>query len=296
MKVNQWILGVALWAVSLRAADVDKVTAGAPSNEIQTIDYDGQRIPDPLDALLRYNTVIRLKSGELAREVSAGNAADLTKPGSGDWIVAIAKDGDAVYLKPTRPGTATNLEIRTDHNTRYAFFIQDRSQDKGYHPHLEYLINPTSEAILRIIREGPKYVLASKYEEAREDAERYKKERDELQAKLSQQTPAPVVKTERAEALRDVVCDYDLKHSRVTESPFHVSNICHDKEHTYIWAQGATDHFSIQDVKQGVPSIVFPEFNKDTGMYTVHHVIEKGRLQIGTGKKMKSAEFGKGAA
>ena len=104
------------------------------------------------------------------------------------------------------------------------------------------------------------------------------------------------MKTERAEALRDVVCDYDLKHSKVTESPFHVSNICHDKEHTYIWAQGATDHFSIQDLKQGAPSIVIPEYDKGTGLYTVHHVIERGRLQIGTGKKMKSAEFQKGAA
>src|SRR4051812_22364806 len=101
MKANLLILGALLWAVSLGAADFDKVTASTPSNEIQTIDYDGQRIPDPLDALLRYNTVIRMKGGELAREVSAGNAADLTKPGSGDWIVAIAKDGDAVYLKPT---------------------------------------------------------------------------------------------------------------------------------------------------------------------------------------------------
>ena len=146
------------------------------------------------------------------------------------------------------------------------------------------------------IVEAPSFVLASKYEEAKDAAERYKRERDELQAKLDKLNPPQTAKTERVDSFKDVVCDYDLKHSKVTEAPFRVSNICHDQSHTYIWAQGATDHFSIQDVKQGVPSIVFPEFNKDTGMYTVHHVIEKGRLQIGTGKKMKFAEFGKGAA
>jgi hypothetical protein len=296
MKKKLFAASAVLSAASLVvAADIDKILAGTPGHDIQTIDYDGEHIPDALDALLGYNTVIRLK-GELAREVSAGNAADPQKPGSGNWIVTIAKEGDAVYLKPTRPNAATNLEIRTDHNNRYPLFIKDQSQERGAHPNLEYIIGATSEAMVKKIVEAPAFVLASKYEAARDAAERYKQERDELQAKLDKLNPTQTAKAERASSFQDVACDYDLKHSKVTESPFHVSNICHDQTHTYIWAQGATDHFSIQDVKQGVPSIVFPEFNKDTGMYTVHHVIEKGRLQIGTGKKMKSADFGKGAA
>lgn len=296
MKQKLFIAGAAFWTASVAvAADVDKILAGSPSHTIQTIDYDGQRIPEALDALLGYTTVIRLK-GELAREVPAGNAADPQKPGSGNWIVAIAKEGDAVYLKPTRPNAATNLEIRTDHNNRYPLFIQERSQERGAHPNLEYILNATSEVMMKHIAEAPQYVLASKYDAIQEEAERYKRERDELQARLDHLTPALPVKTERADAFQDVVCDYDLKHSKVTEAPFRVSSICHDKDHTYIFTDGATDHFSIQDVKQGVPSIVFPEFNKETGLYTVHHVIEHGRLQIGTGKKTKAAEFQKGAA
>jgi hypothetical protein len=296
MKRKLFVASAVLSAASLIvAADIDKILAGSPSHDIQSIDYDGQHIPDRLDALLGYNTVIRLK-GELAREVSAGNAADPQKPGSGNWIISIAKEGDAVYVKPTRPGAATNVEIRTDHNNRYPLFVKERSQDRGVHPNLEYVINATFEAMVKKIVEAPAFVLASKYEEIKDEAERYKRERDELQARLDKLNPPQTAKTERAASFQDVVCDYDLKRSKVTEAPFRVSNICHDKEHTYIWAQGATDHFSIQDVKQGVPSIVFPEFNKDTGMYTIHHVIEKGRLQIGTGKKMKSAEFAKGAA
>ena len=287
------LFSAALFVYSLGAADLDKVSAGLPSNEIQTIDYDGQHIPDALDALLRYQTTIRLKGGELAREASAGNGADLSKPGSGDWIVAIATDGDAVYVKPTRPGAATNLEIRTDHNNRYALFIRDHSQDKGYRPHLEYILNPASESISRAIQEPPKYVLASKYEEAREEAERYKRERDELQAKWEQKFNDSQV-TARADTIRSFTCDYDLKHSKVTEAPFRISNICHEQSHTYIWAKEATDHFSIQDMKQGAPSIVKPEYDPQTGLYTVHHVIEHGRVQIGTGKKMKSADFQKG--
>src|SRR3982751_6402421 len=126
------------------AADIDKILAGPPSHDIQTIDYDGQHIPEALDALIGYTTVIRLK-GELAREVPAGNAADPQKPGSGNWLVFIAKEGDAVYLKPTRPNAATNLEIRTDHNNRYPLFIKERSQERGAHPNLEYILNAASE-------------------------------------------------------------------------------------------------------------------------------------------------------
>ena len=296
MKKKLLAAGAVLFAAALAgAADLDKILAGSPSHDIQTIDYDGQHIPEALDALLGYTTVVRLK-GELAREVPAGNAADPQKPGSGNWIVTISREGDAVYLKPTRPNAATNLEIRTDHNNRYPLFIQERSQQRGAHPNLEYILQASSEVMVKHMVEAPQYVLASKYDAIQEAAERYKRERDELQARLDHLTPALSVKTERADSFKDVVCDYDLKHSKVTDAPFRVSNICHDQSHTYIWAQGATDHFSIQDVKQGVPSLVFPEFNKDTGMYTVHHVIEKGRLQIGTGKKRRSADFGKGAA
>lgn len=295
MKAKTFLIGSVLFARSLWAVDLDRVTAGQPSNEFKVIDYTGQRIPDPLDAMLRYNTVIRIPKGELVREASAGDGADLSKPGSGDWIIVPSTDGDAVYAKPTRPGVATNLEIRTDHGNRYTFFLQDHSQDKGYHCRLEYIVNPTGQGILDALKEPAKYIPAAKYDEAREDAARYKKERDEIEAKWAQKYTDSQV-TARMDTLAGFTCDYDLKHSKVTEAPFHISNICHDKQFTYIWAPAATDHFGIQDFKQGSTSVIVPDYDPKSGIYTVHHVIEKGRVQIGTGKKMKSADFQKGAA
>jgi Conjugal transfer protein len=295
MKAKTFLIGAALFARSLWAADLDRVTAGPPSHEFRVIDYDGQKIPDALDAMLRYNTVIRLPKGELVREASAGDGADLSKPGSGDWIIVASTDGDAVYAKPTRPGVATNIEIRTDHGNRYSFFIQDHSQDKGYRCHLENIVNPTGQGILDALKEPPKYIPASKDDEAREEAERYKKQRDEIEAKWTQKYTDSQI-TGRLDTLAGLRCDYDLKHSKVTEAPFHISNICHDKQFTYLWAPAATEHFGIQDYKQGAMSLIVPDYDPKSGIYTVHHVIEHGRVQIGSGKKAKTADFQKGAA
>jgi Conjugal transfer protein len=245
--------------------------------------------------MLRYNTVIRIPKGELVREASAGDGADLSKPGSGDWIIVASTDGDAVYAKPTRPGVATNLEIRTDHGNRYTFFLQDHSQDRGYRCHLEYIVNPTGQAILSAIQAPRKYVEASKYDEAREEADHYKRERDQIEAKWIEKYNDSQI-SGRMETLSGLTCDYDLKHSKVTEPPFNISNICHDKQFTYIWAKEATDHFGIEDYKQGSASLIVPDYDPKSGIYTVHHVIEHGRVQIGTGKKTKSADFQKGAA
>jgi hypothetical protein len=282
-------IGVVLLATrGLSAAGSDKVTAGAPSADFITINYDGQSIPDPIDGVLRYNTVIQLPKGELVREVAGGSVATEGKPGSGDWIVTASTDNDAVYVRPTRPGVATNLEIATDHNNRYKLLLQDRSQSDGYHPHLQYQIAPLKEDIKQQIAAPAKWVLASEYEQAKADRDRYRTELAESEKKwqvLFQEDG----KKARGETLAALKCDYQIQ--KAAQAPFHVSQVCTDGNFTYVWAPRAADHFGITDLKQGAESIINPDYDPKSSMYTIHHVIDRGRVQIGSGKKTVSAEF-----
>lgn len=286
------VLGLARAAYG---ADYDKVTAGQPSHDFVVVNYDGQHIPEALEGMLRYNTVIRLPVGEDATEASAGDAADFTKPGSGDWVIQIAKERDAVYAKPARQGAATNIEIRTDHGNRYTFLIADHSLDKGAHLHLEYIINPTGQAEIDAIKAPAKYILAeganAKIDEARADAARYKTELTELESKWQRRFTESQVSA-REKTLNELACGPSHYSFEKASKEFGVQDVCADQDWLYIFAKGGKE-FGLTDVSSGSPVVIIPEFDPASGKYTIHSQPSHLRLTVGNGKKSKSADIEK---
>jgi type IV secretory pathway VirB9-like protein len=265
------------------ALAADRILAGPPSLEFRVIEFVENSIPEPIDAELRHETVIRMPIGEKATEASAGDAGQAEKPGSGNWIVIISEkgDGDAVLVKPTKAGTDTNLDIRTDLGNRYALVVRDHTLDRGYRCRLEN--------VLRASTLSRKYVLAEKFQTVQTENERLKKALTDAQAQLAQQPKkavAPAIQPQESSAPV-----YDYKFDRARHAPWRVQSIWHDDQFTYISAPRTEEHFAVYAIKDGTPDLKKPDFRPDDGVFVIHGVIEHGRLEIGSGKKTKSVDF-----
>jgi type IV secretory pathway VirB9-like protein len=256
-----------------------RILAGPPSLEFRVIDFAENRIPEPLDAEIRHVTVIRMPPGETAVEASAGDTAQPDKPGSGGWIVIISQGGSAVLVKPTKPGTDTNLDILTDLKSRWAFLVRDHTLDRGYRCRLENVLKASTLS--------PKYVQAERFQEVQAEAGRYKKALEDARAELARvKTAEPAGQPQETEA---PVYDYKFENAR--RSPWRVQSIWHDSQFTYISAPRAQEHFAVYAIKDGTPDFKAAAFRPDDGVFVIHGVIDHGRLQIGSGKKMKSVDF-----
>src|SRR5580700_5468568 len=101
-----------------------------------------------LRAKVRYTTMIVLPEGEDILEATCGDKEF--------WVVNA--HGDVAYVKPAKPGSETNLNLRTASGQLYAFLLSEISEVKGADPDVAVYLEPDDPAAFAPGHEPPKYV------------------------------------------------------------------------------------------------------------------------------------------
>ena len=208
----------------------------------------------PLQARLRYTTMVVLPEGEEILDVICGD--------KDFWIISATQN--MAHIKPAKEGAATNLNLVTASGTVYSFLLTEKNG--GGTPDLKVYVTADGLPVTK-----PKYVSAAQVEglrteltEARAAVDAAHRQATEAIATYQQQYPARLQ------------CPYAMPKY---EKPFLVQAIWHDGQFTYIKTD-ATELPALYETKDGDPALV--NFQVQGSTYVVPKVIERGYLSLGT--------------
>src|SRR3954467_3235322 len=208
----------------------------------------------PLQARLRYTTMIVLPEGEEILDVVCGD--------KDFWIISAAQN--IAHVKPAKEGASTNLNLVTASGTVYSFLLSEKNGSGT--PDLKVYVNADATSP----RTKPKYYSAAQV--------------DELQSELTQARAAVDAANRHA---ADTITAYQQAYpgrlqfvygSPKFEKPFLVRAIWHDGQFTYIKAE-ARELPALYEMVDNAPALV--NFKVENGTYVVPKVLEHGYLAIG---------------
>jgi type IV secretion system protein VirB9 len=168
------------------------------------------------------------------------------------------------YLKPTKPGLETSVNLITGSGNIYTFYCVSAETPQA---DLKVIVEPTDNKLLSAANGAPRMIPASEVDQLREAAA--------LEVKAAQEQSNRFRSDYAVHALK---FDYKLKENK---KPFNVSAIYHDDRFTYIHSS-ATEKPTLYEMKDGQPTLV--NFALQDGVYVVDHVLDKGYLAIGKHK------------
>lgn len=228
-------------------------TAEAQTTGIREVSASARQLI-PLQARLRYTTMVVLPEGEEILDVICGD--------KDFWIISAAQN--MAHIKPAKEGAATNLNLVTASGTVYSFLLTEKNG--GGTPDLKVYVTTDGMPISK-----PKYFTAAQVEGLRTEL-----------------TQARVAVDAAHRQATDTIATYQQQYPArmqfpyVTpkyEKPFLVQAIWHDGQFTYIKAD-ATELPALYEMKDGAPALV--NFQVQGSIYVVPKVIERGYLSLGT--------------
>jgi len=167
------------------------------------------------------------------------------------------------YLKPTKPGLETSVNLITAAGNIYTFYCVSADAQ----PDLKVFVEPADEKLLHAASGAPRLLPASEVDQLRQAAA--------LEIKAAQEQSNHF----RADySLHGLKFDYKFEKNK---RPFRVSEIYHDDRFTYIHSS-ATEKPTLYEVKDGQPTLV--NFTLEDGVYVIDHVVDKGYLSVGKHK------------
>jgi hypothetical protein len=222
-----------------------------------------------LRAKVRYTTMIVLPEGEDILEATCGDKEF--------WVVNA--HGDVAYVKPAKPGSETNLNLRTASGQLYAFLLSEISEVKGADPDVAVYLEPDDPAAFAPGHEPPKYVRAQQVDDFR------------AQAEIAREEARRATEAARAQLEHGVTAfraTYPLSLQfpyRITldRAPFFVRGMFHDDHVTYVQAH-APELPSLYEIKDGSANLV--NFEVHDGTYVVPKVLDQGYFALGKQRLM----------
>lgn len=167
------------------------------------------------------------------------------------------------YLKPTRPGLETSMNLITASGNIYTFYCASTETSQ---PDLKIFIESSDEKLLSAANGPPRLLPASDVEQLREAAA--------LEVKAAEDQSNHF----RTDYPHHLKFDYKFKKNK---KPFRLTAIYHDDRFTYIQSS-ATEKPTLYEVKDGQPTLV--NFTLEDGVYVIDHIVEKGYLTVGKHK------------
>jgi type IV secretion system protein VirB9 len=244
------VIAVATLAIALTPALATPV--GAQVTGIREVSVSAHQVI-PLQARLRYTTMIVLPEGEEILDVICGDKEF--------WIISATQN--IAHVKPAKAGAATNLNLVTAGGIVYSFLLNEKN-GTGM-PDLKVYVTDDSAP-----RGRPRYYSAAQVEG--------------LQAQLSEmRTAVEAAQRQATEAIATYQQQYPsrLQFTYGTpkyEKPFLVRAIWHDGQFTYIKAD-STELPALYEMKDGEPALV--NFQVQGSTYVVPKVMDRGYLSLG---------------
>ena len=210
-----------------------------------------------LSTKLRYTTMIVLPDDEQIVKKTCGDAEF--------W--QIETERNLVFVKPSKPGAETNLNLLTTSGAVYSFLLKEGT--KGTPDFRVTVLSEKDEPSKR------KYYTVTEYESLQEQL---------VEAKLHQVAEKLDVDTTTSTVVHEEKpADLHFDYNAISDSkPFHVKSIYHDGKFTYIKTE-AKELFTPYEVKDGKPSML--NFQVEDGTYTIPKVVEEGYLALGEKKQ-----------
>src|SRR5579864_8291986 len=231
-------LAISLSAVLATAQTPDSSRA---AGEARTIKYAPKDIMR-LTTRPRFTTLILLPPQERILDFVIGD--------KDAWVLEGTQN--FAYLKPTKPGLETSVDLITASGNIYTFYCVSADAPQ---PDLKVFVEPADEKLLNAANGAPHLLPASDVEQFREAAA--------LQVKAAQEQSNHF----RSDyAIHILKFDYKFKKNK---KPFKISAIYHDDRFTYIHSS-ATEKPTLYEVKDGEPTLV--NFTLQDGVYVIDHI------------------------
>ncbi len=168
------------------------------------------------------------------------------------------------YLKPTKPGLETSINLITASGNIYTFYCTSTESAQA---DLKVFVEPSGEKLLSAASGTPRLLPASDVDQFRQAAALEVKAAQEQSDHFRAEYPIHALK-------------FDYKFSK-DKKPFRLSAIYHDDRLTYIHSN-ATEKPAFYEIKDGQPALV--NYTLQDGVYVIDHVVDKGYLSIGKHK------------
>jgi type IV secretion system protein VirB9 len=221
--------------------------------EARTVKYAAKDIVH-VSTRPRFTTLILLPSQERILDFVIGD--------KDAWVLEGTQN--FAYLKPTKPGLETSVNLITASGNIYTFYCVSAETPQA---DLKVIVEPTDNKLLSAASGAPRMIPASEADQLREAAA--------LEVKAAQEQSNRFRSDYAVHALK---FDYKFKENK---KPFNVSAIYHDDRFTYIHSS-ATEKPTLYEIKDGQPTLI--NFALQDGVYVVDHVVDKGYLAIGKHK------------
>lgn len=240
--IRQILLGLAV--ITFFAA-----AHGQEAREARTVKYESKTIVH-INTRPRFTTLILLPPQERILDYVIGDRDQWVLEGSQNFA----------YLKPSKAGIETNVNLITAAGTIYSFYCVSSETA----PDLKVFIEPSDQTIISALNGQPRLVPASDVESIREAASLQVQNAQAQSEAFRHQYPVNALK-------------YDYKFNK-NKKPFKITDIYHDDKFTYI-RSAAQEKPTLYEIRDGQPTLI--NFSLDNGVYVVEHIVDKGYLQIG---------------
>jgi type IV secretion system protein VirB9 len=253
-------------------SDSDMAKTDTQASEIQpeakVIRYS-ERDVVKLKTRLRYTTLIVLPKNESILDFTCGDK-DL-------WVVNGVQN--FAYVKPSKAGARTNLNLITASGNIYSFVLTEVSEVANAQADLKVFVELDKGPMADAAIGAPRFVSAQVAEEYRHQVEAAREETQK--AKQSAQT---AVDTGISKFISNMRFPYRFEAGK---KPFFVRAMYHDDRFTYIQAR-PEETPTVYETKDGKPNLV--NFTYKNGVYTVDKILDQGYLVIGKQKLGFSSE------
>ncbi len=267
------LLGGSLFASGRSLVALDspntEVMLPEPGQQSSRLVHYGRRDVIDVQAKLRYTTLIVLPEDERILDFVCGDKEY--------WVVEGVEN--FAYVKPSKLGAETNLNLITASGNVYSFVLTEVSKQAGAQPDLKLFVELKDTAMLSAMKSDPRFVPAYQIDDFRRQVEIAKEEtrktREKAKARIEEETT-------------QFRSTYPLKlqfgyRFKAAKKPFNVTSIYNDGKFTFIRAN-PQEVPALYEIKDGKPNLI--QFDYHDGTYVVSKVLDRGYLAIGK-KKLK---------
>jgi type IV secretory pathway VirB9-like protein len=229
-----------------------------------------------VNAKVRFTTLIILPDTEDILDIVCGD--------KDFWVISGVHN--LAYVKPAKPGTATNLDLVTASGHIFSFWLTEGATDAD----VKLFVSP-DDSVTDATGAARRYYSVADMEDLRKALDQAKKDAEaarDLAAKSAEDAESSRRAAEqsadaRVDAFRS---SYPTKLSfayfyKANVKPFMVGAIYHDDKFTYIRAN-PTELPALYEIKDGAPNLI--NFQIENGVFVVPKVLDRGYLVIGKQK------------
>lgn len=212
---------------------------------------------------LRYTTLIVLPKNEQILDFTCGDKEF--------WVINGSQN--FAYIKPSKAGAQTNVNLVTASGNVYSFVLVEVSERPDIPPDLKVFVELRDNAMVSAADGPARFISTREIDKIRHDLDAAKSETQAVR-----QASQSAVDSGISRFISNVRFGYQFEAGK---KPFYVRAMYHDDKFTYIQAR-PEETPTLYEVKDGRPNLI--NFEYKNGLYVAEKILDRGFLVIGKRK------------